>query len=260
MANKKFNIMNSADSKAPATPTAKAATSELPSSTAPAKKPRAPRKKAPSSEPESTLTAGAPPALKDLKASKTLKALGDDAPLGQIIRHERVRQGITLDDLARLSGVSKGMLSQIEQSKTNPTVTVLLRIASGLRVEPTRLLPTPASTPRVWRTIRGNDERTLFPANPGCTIRTLSPLDLEKQIEFYELTFAPKGELVSDAHYRGTEEILTVSHGKLLVRSGEHEVELRKGDSVHYGADVTHSISNPSQTPATAFLLVWYRT
>lgn len=194
-------------------------------------------------------------------ALEAVTPAGEETSLGQIIRDERARQGITLDDLARLSGVSKGMLSQIEQSKTNPTVTVLLRIASGLRVEPTRLLPTPATTPRVWRTIRGNDERTLFPANPGCTIRTLSPLDLEKQIEFYELNFVPKGALTSDAHYRGTEEILTVSHGKLLVRSGEHEVELRKGDSVHYAADVAHSISNPSSsTSATGFLLVWYRS
>ena len=183
----------------------------------------------------------------------------DHPPLGQIIRQERLRLGMTLDDLARLSGVSKGMLSQIEQSKTNPTVTVLLRIANGLRVDPTRLLPSPTQTPRVWRIIRSNDERTLFPANPGCTIRTLSPLDLEKQIEFYELTFAPRGELVSAPHYRGTEEILTVANGRLIVKSGENETELRKGDSIHYAADVPHQICNAGHTPATAFLLVWYR-
>ncbi len=182
------------------------------------------------------------------------------SPLGQIIRGERMRQGITLDDLARLSGVSKGMLSQIEQSKTNPTVAVLLRIASGLRVEPTTLLPCQPSTPRVWRTIRANDERSLFPANPGCTVRTLSPLDLEKQIEFYELTFKPKGELVSEPHYRGTEEILTVVSGTIVVRSGEHETQLRKGDSIHYAADLPHRITNVGSSPASGFLLVRYRS
>ncbi len=181
-------------------------------------------------------------------------------PLGQMIRQERTRQGMTLDDLARLSGVSKGMLSQIEQSKTNPTVTVLLRIASGLRVEPMRLLPTHPSAPRVWRTIRGNDERHRFPANEGCMIRTLSPLDLEKQIELYELTFQPGGSLISEAHYQGTEEVLTVVSGKLGVRSGEKEAELRKGDSQHYAADVPHAIANLGQSVATAVLLVWYRS
>jgi len=188
----------------------------------------------------------------------TTETTDSGSPLGQIIRGERMRQGITLDDLARLSGVSKGMLSQIEQSKTNPTVAVLLRIAGGLRVEPTRLLPCQPSTPRVWRTIRANDERSLFPANPGCTIRTLSPLDLEKQIEFYELNFKPKGELVSEPHFRGTEEILTVVSGVIGVRSGEHETQLRKGDSIHYAADLPHRITNLGTTAASAYLLVRY--
>lgn len=241
MANKKFNIVNREGSPAPEP--------SLGTEGAAAKSPS----KLP---PKLTTTSKA----KKRSPLSTFEDEGEHAPLGQIIRHERSRLGMTLDDLARVSGVSKGMLSQIEQSKTNPTVTVLLRIASGLRVEPTRLLPSPTHTPRVWRTIRSTDERSLFPANPGCTIRTLSPLDLEKQIEFYELTFAPKGELISAPHYRGTEEILTVSSGKLLVRSGENETELRKGDSIHYAADVPHRICNAGQLPATAFLLVWYRT
>ena len=183
-----------------------------------------------------------------------------DASLGRMIRAERTRQGMTLDDLARLSGVSKGMLSQIEQSKTNPTVTVLLRIAGGLRVDPTRLLPSQPTTPRVWRTIRSTDEGHLFPAAKGCTIRTLSPLDLEKQIELYDLALEPKAALVSQPHFQGTEEILTVVHGRMEVRSGENRVELRKGDSVHYAADVPHRITNLGPGRASGVLLVWYRS
>ncbi|MEO6053600.1 MAG: XRE family transcriptional regulator [Chthoniobacterales bacterium] len=179
--------------------------------------------------------------------------------LGNVIADERAQQKLSLDDLAKMSGVSKGMLSQIEQGKTNPTVAVLYRIAAGLHVEPTMLLPTTPTMPRVWRTIRGDDEKYLFPASPGCSVRTLSPFNLEKQIEFYELIFKPKGELLSEAHYRGTEEILTVASGTLTVRTGEKEVELRKGDSAHYAADLPHSISNKGKAVATGFLLVWYR-
>src|SRR3989344_6985019 len=133
--------------------------------------------------------------------------------IGSIIKAERLRQHLSLDDLTRMSGVSKGMLSQIEQGKTNPTVAVLYKIATGLHVELIRLLPTPSSMPRVWRMIRANDEHYVFLKNENCRIRTLSPLDLEKQIEFYEITFAPKGKLKSEAHYQGTEEILTVAKG-----------------------------------------------
>jgi transcriptional regulator with XRE-family HTH domain len=179
--------------------------------------------------------------------------------LGEIIRRERTCQKLTLDDLSRLSGVSKGMLSQIEQAKTNPTVAMLLRIAGGLRVEPTRLLPSSPATPRVWRVIRGEDEGTLFPANPTCSIRTLSPLNLEKQVELYELTFKPDGALVSEPHFRGTEEILSVVRGQVAVCSGDNETRLKEGDSVHYAADLCHRISNTGPSLSVCTLLVWYR-
>ncbi len=151
------------------------------------------------------------------------------------------------------------MLSQIEQKKTNPTVAMLYKIAHGLHVDPSRLLPTPSDVSRVWRIIRAEDERYVFLSKQKCRIRTLSPLDLEKQIEFYELSFPPKGSLVSEAHYQGTEEILAVAKGQLKVISAKSEVHLRVGDSVHYAADVSHAIYNLRKTTATAFLIVRYR-
>jgi transcriptional regulator with XRE-family HTH domain len=180
--------------------------------------------------------------------------------LGTIIKKERSRQKISLDVLARASGVSKGMLSQIEQSKTNPTVAVLYKIAIGLRVEPAELLPQPHITPRTWRIIRAQDEQYTFVKNKDCQIRTLSPLDLEKQIEFYAVSFSPKGKLVSEPHYQGTEEILTVAEGDLRVQSGKNATEIHQGDSIHYAADVGHAIYNLNSTPARVFLLVRYRS
>jgi transcriptional regulator with XRE-family HTH domain len=180
--------------------------------------------------------------------------------LGNLIKKERARQKISLDVLAKTSGVSKGMLSQIEQSKTNPTVAVLYKIAIGLRVEPAELLPQPKLTPRTWRIIRAHDEQYTFVKNKDCLIRTLSPLDLEKQIEFYEINFGPKGKLVSEPHYQGTEEILTVAEGTLRVQSGKNETEVQKGDSIHYAADVGHAIHNLNPQSARAFLLVRYRS
>jgi len=152
------------------------------------------------------------------------------------------------------------MLSQIERGKTNPTVALLYRIAQGLSIEPTTLLPFPTGQPRIWRIIRANDERYVFSTNKMCTIRTLSPLNLEKQIEFYEITFAPQGELVSAPHYRGTEEILTVARGRLKIRSGEKEVTAFRGDSVHYAADLSHRITNLSKHVSVALMIVRFRT
>ena len=53
-------------------------------------------------------------------------------PIGKNIMHYRKKKGISLDELARRSGVSKSMLSQIEQEKTNPTVITVWKISRAL--------------------------------------------------------------------------------------------------------------------------------
>lgn len=178
--------------------------------------------------------------------------------LGKVIASERARQKLSLDDLARMSGVSKGMLSQIEQEKTNPTVGVLYRIAAGLHVEPSRLLPSTLSTPRVWRVIRSSDEGYVFSEKDGCQIRTLSPLNLEKQVELYEIWLSPGAKLASEAHYRGTDEVLTVIQGSVSVDAGNRNTKIKKGDSIHYAADIPHTIRNTGHSRALVIILVWY--
>jgi len=177
--------------------------------------------------------------------------------IAQKILAERRGQKLSLDELALRSDVSKGMLSQIEQGKRNPTIAIMTKIALGLRVSLTKLLP--EDGPRVWRVIRSNDENHILFDNEEHQLRTLSPINLEKQIEFYELTLHPHGKLVSDAHARGAEEILTVSKGIVRVKSGEKETELRRGDSAYYAADVPHAIVNLGSNEAVAYLIVrWY--
>src|SRR4029453_4571469 len=54
------------------------------------------------------------------------------AAVGRNVRDERSRLGWTLDELAGRSGVSKGMLIQVEQARTNPGVATLCRLATAL--------------------------------------------------------------------------------------------------------------------------------
>ncbi len=56
------------------------------------------------------------------------------------VRAQRTHRGLTLDALAARSGVSRGMLVQVEQGRTNPSVTTLTRIASALGVTVARLV------------------------------------------------------------------------------------------------------------------------
>lgn len=184
-----------------------------------------------------------------------------DHPLniGHRVRTHRKHAGLSLEQLARLSGVSTAMLSQIEQNKANPTVAVIWKIARALNVDISDLVES-ARTGRHFNVIRSDDERYLFATGDECSVRTLSPLSLEKDVEFYQIDLRPNASLNSESHFPNTQEIVTVARGKIAVQSADHQVNLSEGDSVHYSADVNHCITNVGKAPARVFLVVKYRS
>jgi transcriptional regulator with XRE-family HTH domain len=182
-------------------------------------------------------------------------------PLSQIVcdrvRSLRKSKNLTLEQLASLSGVSRSMLSQIERGAANPTLGVAFRIAQAFGMSLGDLVDVPQSSGRI-DVIRSDDRSSLFRDDDQCRIRTLSPLHLEKDVEFYELTLKVGGSLVSAPHYEGTREFLTIEQGRVRLVSSEESSELAAGDSAHYPADVPHRIENLGPGEAVAFLVDIY--
>ena len=178
--------------------------------------------------------------------------------LCQRVRALRAERSWSLEVLSQACGVSRSMLSEIERERANPTLAVAVRIARafdlslGELVEPDR----PADEIVV---IRAGDPDSVFRDEAGVRIRTLSPLHLEKDVEFYEIVLQSGAELRSAPHFQGTREFLTVEKGKLRVESGESAIVLGRGDSGSYRADVAHCISNAGKGEAVAFLVDIYK-
>ncbi|GAB5440209.1 MAG: XRE family transcriptional regulator [Fuerstiella sp.] len=174
------------------------------------------------------------------------------------IRELRSEAGWSLDVLSQASSVSRSMLSQIERERANPTLAVTVRIAQAFGLSVAELIEQSHSVPNI-NVIRADDRTHMFRDDADCTIRTLSPLNLEKDVEFYEVRLTPGGCLSSAPHFEGTREFLTVQKGTVAVGSGEDRMELARGDSASYRADVSHSIENTGRGEATVFLVVIYR-
>ncbi|WP_234286695.1 XRE family transcriptional regulator [Billgrantia tianxiuensis] len=170
----------------------------------------------------------------------------------------RKGRGLTLEQLAAASGVSRSMLSQIERGKANPTLAVTLRIAQAFDMNIGDLVDQPWTASRI-EVVRGNDASQLFRDDRDCRIRTLSPLHMEKNVEFYEIRLAPGARLKSAAHFEGTRELLTVTQGQARVIAGENRCELNPGDSAHYHADLEHTIENDGEEELVSFLVVTYQ-
>lgn len=170
----------------------------------------------------------------------------------------RKEHKLTLEQLAAASGVSRSMLSQIERGQANPTLAVTHRIARTFGLTIGELVDEPNPQPTI-ELVHADDPSNLFRSDDECTIRTLSPLHMEKNVEFYEVRIAAHGHLRSAPHFQGTRELLTVTRGEAHVTSGEHTCRLGTNDSAHYRADVPHEIENIGGAELVCFLVVTYK-
>ena len=177
---------------------------------------------------------------------------------GRRVKKLRGDRGWSLEELSKVSGVSKSMLSEIEREKANPTLSVTYRIANAFGLNLQELIETSESASAI-QVIRSTERSQVYRSDKQCEIRTLSPLNLEKEIEFYQVTLKPKGELRSQAHYEGTREFLTVEHGAIRIESGKDTADLANHDSATYRADIPHAIVNTGNQEAVVFLVVIYR-
>ncbi|MDB5652411.1 MAG: putative transcriptional regulator, family, domain [Tardiphaga sp.] len=177
--------------------------------------------------------------------------------VGRNLRRLRVRQGHSLERLAKQSGVSRAMLGQIETGKSVPTIGLLWKIAVALGVPFASLIATEDAPGTV---VMRRASAKLLTSNQGrFTSRALFPFDNERQVEFYELRIAPLHREDADPHTPGTRENLVVARGAVEVRTGsERPVTLSEGDAVLFEADVPHSYQNLGTDEAILFLVMTY--
>lgn len=176
--------------------------------------------------------------------------------VGKNILDQRKLKGISLDELSKRSGVSKSMLSQIEQEKTNPTVITVWKIALALDLSVQELMKSGSSN--IIGVIRSDDAPIIYSDDKLCKIRINSPVHMTDNLELYQMTFEPGGKNSSMPHFPKAEEFLTVIEGKFKVTSGDYSSILQKGDTGRYRADMEHTIENISEAVSEAYLVVWY--
>ncbi len=170
------------------------------------------------------------------------------------LKEARREQGLSLDAVAKLSGVSRSMVSQIERGESSPTIATLWNLTRALQVDFAGLLEEASTEDRI-ETIRDAQVPSIDNMGQGCRIRILSPPEEAGKHEVYDLRFAEGGVLDSQPHTRGAREQVTVIEGEIEVTSGAAQDHLSAGDTASYAADVTHCL-RATNGPARAFLIV----
>jgi transcriptional regulator with XRE-family HTH domain len=158
------------------------------------------------------------------------------------VRAMRTEQGWTLDELAGRSGVSKGMLVQIEQNRTNPSIGTLCRISEAFGVSLAAMVEL-GQSPSV-RIVSGADAVELWTGEPGSVGRLLVGTDRREHIELWDWRLTPGDSYPSQDHQPGTREMLHVQEGALTLSVDGTDYVVPTGSSVLFDADRSHGYAN----------------
>jgi len=174
--------------------------------------------------------------------------------LARNVKRWRTERGFTLDTLAARAGVSRGMLIQIEQARTNPSIGTVVKIGDALGISVTTLLDYEQG-PKV-RIVPADQAVRLWHTDAGSYSRLLVGTEAPGPLEMWDWRLMPGESSSSDPHPVGTVELAHVRTGELTltVEGAEHHVPA--GASVTFEANAPHGYGNQGDTPVEFVLTV----
>lgn len=174
--------------------------------------------------------------------------------IGHQIRSLRNRRGLTLQDLADLTGLSKPNLSQIENNLVTPPIATLLKIATALGVSIGHFFQSDnqdSSMVVTRRADRYGVAKGPHISHIGYQYEPLAYPKVDKSMEPFIVNMEEReADAIVYNNHRG-EEFLYVLEGRLEFRSGDNVVVLEEGDSLYFDSIVPHGyrgIGGPAKT------------
>jgi transcriptional regulator with XRE-family HTH domain len=165
--------------------------------------------------------------------------------IGRRVRARRLEQHLTLDELSARSGVSRRMITMLEAGETNASIGTLDKLARALGLDFATLAaiqPVPRLTPGTTHAVA-----PAWGDGRGSTAHLLDSRVGARVVEFW------RWELVGGARYEaepdppGSEELLLVHAGRLIVEIGSEHYALGAGEHIRLPTDAPYSYVNPDR-------------
>ena len=141
------------------------------------------------------------------------------------LKQIRLSKGMSLGEVAEQTGVSKSMLAQIEKGTANPSLGVLGKITSGLRIEFQTLIDPPREDFCLV------SPKEIFPTKElegQYKVWTCFPYEDSHSVEVYRIDIEPGGVYMSGSHGEKTREYITVTEGVLTIECHGHTQTINK--------------------------------
>jgi len=174
--------------------------------------------------------------------------------LARNLKRWRQERGFTLDALAARAGVSRGMLIQIEQARTNPSVGTVVKVGDALGVSITTLLDFDQE-PQV-RLVPAEQAVRLWSTDAGSHSTLLAGAEAPGPLELWSWRLMPGEGSQSDPHPAGTAELVHVTAGELTLSVEGSDYLVPAGTSATFESNVPHGFRNDGSEPVEMTMAV----
>lgn len=173
--------------------------------------------------------------------------------IGEKIKNLRLKMGLTQEELADRSDLTKGFISQLEHDLTSPSIDTLENLVGALGTNLSDFFLEQSPKQIVFT------EEDAFSGSYdqlGMAMRWIVPDAQKNQMEPIILELQPGGKSKSYTPFEG-ECFGYVLEGRVLLHIDEEAHEVKAGDCFYYEADHSHWIENDEFVPAK---VLWIET
>ena len=182
------------------------------------------------------------PSTPDLARSAVLQDVGERA------RAVRLGRQLTLDELSARSGVSRRMIALIEAGEANPSLGTLDKLARALDVDFGALVVAHRAAPLVPEVT--SSLSPVWEDGVGSSARLLVSHGRASRAELWQWELAPGARYDGEADPPGSEEVIVVSSGALVVEVDRERLDVTEGGYLRLPSDRPYAYLNLGSAPA----------
>jgi len=174
------------------------------------------------------------------------------ANLAMNLRALRETRGMTQAQMAKVAGVPRPTWAHLESGGGNPTLGVLVKVATALQLRVEELIGPPKTAARLYRA-----DQIATRQRGTVTVRRLLPEPIPG-MEIDRLELPPRGQMTGVPHTPGTREYLTCERGTIELAAAGEVWTLKAGDVLVFRGDQKHGYRNPTGETAVAYSVVCF--
>lgn len=172
--------------------------------------------------------------------------------IGVKIKQLRLQRGLTQEELAARTELTKGFISQLERDLTSPSIATLMDILEALGTDVAHFFRETADEPAVYSA----EDMFIKQEADGYTIQWLVTNAQKNALEPILVTIPPGVSVAEDDPHEG-EEFGYVLAGSVTLVMGAKKYRIKKGGSFYFRPTCVHYLTNGGKTEAR---VLWVST